>query len=530
MQLIGRSRSRIRAGAGAASRRPTQALRGCRAAAWHWRVAAGAMLWASIIIGVVAGGLVPWSEALAAASAPGNSPESLEAERWPDPRGGRERLRATQRAPGEEVRALTAAIETLDRQRAQVSGALRALLQRALALEQRLDYLVPRLLAREADVRERRARAAQALAELAARSRRVPLDSTERARLLALSPLMVERLRTVESNLGSVRRPEQTIERHAQIARSLDGLMAARQRLSGALAEKRRQRQVALQRLGEPDADLPVLADQQARMVAGLLSAASGAGALSEPWIDRPPRLDLAGIGEARAAGAATADGGPERWRRPIPGAEAERRSAAQLQAAAPPAADMIGQASPAGEAGWPAIPAAARPLAAAPRGERPTIWPGASHDALSPAKPLDLAFEAPRRVPATAASRGDTPLLLPVAQPARGRGMARHDHLEITIPARPGQGVVAPVDGRVVFADRFKSYGLLLIIEHEREYHTLLWGFAWLDVRLGDYVLAGQVLGIMGARGDDPPVLHVERRRHGRPIELAASSSGIQG
>jgi murein hydrolase activator len=132
--------------------------------------------------------------------------------------------------------------------------------------------------------------------------------------------------------------------------------------------------------------------------------------------------------------------------------------------------------------------------------------------------------------VPATAVRRGDTPLLLPVAEPARGRGMARRDHPEITIPATPGQGVVAPVDGRVVFADRFKSYGLLLIIEHEREYHTLLWGFAWLDVRLGDYVLAGQVLGIMGARGDDPPVLHVERRRHGRPIELAASSSGIQG
>jgi murein hydrolase activator len=107
---------------------------------------------------------------------------------------------------------------------------------------------------------------------------------------------------------------------------------------------------------------------------------------------------------------------------------------------------------------------------------------------------------------------------------------MARRDHPEITIPATPGQGVVAPVDGRVVFADRFKSYGLLLIIEHEREYHTLFWGFAWLDVRLGDYVLAGQVLGIMGARGDDPPVLHVERRRNGRPIELAASSSGIQG
>jgi septal ring factor EnvC (AmiA/AmiB activator) len=99
-----------------------------------------------------------------------------------------------------------------------------------------------------------------------------------------------------------------------------------------------------------------------------------------------------------------------------------------------------------------------------------------------------------------------------------------------MSMAAAPGQGVAAPVDGRIVFAGGFKSYGLLLIIEHEREYHTLLWGFAWLDVSPGDHVQAGQVVGIMGARGDDPPVLHVERRRHGRPINLAASSSGIQG
>jgi murein hydrolase activator len=111
-----------------------------------------------------------------------------------------------------------------------------------------------------------------------------------------------------------------------------------------------------------------------------------------------------------------------------------------------------------------------------------------------------------------------------------RGRSAIRGGHPEITIAAAPGQGVAAPVDGTIVFADRFKSYGLLLIIEHEREYHTLLWGFAWLDVSLGDYVQAGQVVGIMGARGDGPPVLHVERRRNGRPINLAARSSGIQG
>jgi septal ring factor EnvC (AmiA/AmiB activator) len=124
----------------------------------------------------------------------------------------------------------------------------------------------------------------------------------------------------------------------------------------------------------------------------------------------------------------------------------------------------------------------------------------------------------------------GGATLLLPVTEASRGRSATRRGHPEITIAAAPGQGVATPVDGTIVFAGRFKTYGLLLIIEHEREYHTLLWGFAWLDVSLGDYVQVGQVVGIMGARGDDPPVLHVERRRNGRPINLAASSSGIQG
>jgi septal ring factor EnvC (AmiA/AmiB activator) len=114
----------------------------------------------------------------------------------------------------------------------------------------------------------------------------------------------------------------------------------------------------------------------------------------------------------------------------------------------------------------------------------------------------------------------------LPVTEAVRGRS-ARGGHPEITIAAAPSQGVAAPVDGTIVFADRFKSYGLLLIIEHEREYHTLLWGFAWLDVSLGDYVQAGQVVGIMGASGDDPPVLHAQRRRNGN---LGARSNGIQG
>jgi septal ring factor EnvC (AmiA/AmiB activator) len=93
---------------------------------------------------------------------------------------------------------------------------------------------------------------------------------------------------------------------------------------------------------------------------------------------------------------------------------------------------------------------------------------------------------------------------------------------------------VAAPEDGRVVFASAFKSYGLLLIIEHDSEYHTLLWGFSRLDVEAGDRVDTGQIVGVMGESGPEPPKLHVELRRHGRPVNplpwLAASSSKVRG
>jgi hypothetical protein len=196
---------------------------------------------------------------------------------------------------------------------------------------------------------------------------------------------------------------------------------------------------------------------------------------------------------------------------------------------AAAPAAPLAASTVSAGGLGWPATPLSRRRLEAELGSEQVRLSAGAAHDAISAATSLEVGFEPPRRLPAMAVTLRHPLPLVPAAATPDG-SMARLDRFATAIAAAPGQGVAAPVDGRVVFAAPFKSYGLLLIIEHEREYHTLLWGFAWLDVSLGDHVQAGQVVGIVGARGGDPPVLHVERRRHGRPINLAASSSGIQG
>ena len=110
--------------------------------------------------------------------------------------------------------------------------------------------------------------------------------------------------------------------------------------------------------------------------------------------------------------------------------------------------------------------------------------------------------------------------------------GSGPGDRPKIEIAARAGQRVAAPNDGRVAFAGDFRSYGLLLIIEHGNGYHTLLWGFSLLDIELGDTVRAGQIVGIV--KDGPSPKLHLELRRNGQPVSpevwLAASNSGVKG
>ncbi len=88
-----------------------------------------------------------------------------------------------------------------------------------------------------------------------------------------------------------------------------------------------------------------------------------------------------------------------------------------------------------------------------------------------------------------------------------------------LTIETRPGAQVVAPFRGDVVFADQFRGYGRLLIIDHGEGYHTLLAGFARIDVTVGQSIVAGEPVGVMERMRDKNSVLYVEFRRKGQPI-----------
>ena len=92
------------------------------------------------------------------------------------------------------------------------------------------------------------------------------------------------------------------------------------------------------------------------------------------------------------------------------------------------------------------------------------------------------------------------------------------------------GAIVTAPVDGTVLYAGPFRSYGQLLILNPGDGYHIVLAGMDRLNVSLGQSVLAGEPVGMMGeARlasiaastlDGAVPELYVEFRKDGKPID----------
>lgn len=95
-----------------------------------------------------------------------------------------------------------------------------------------------------------------------------------------------------------------------------------------------------------------------------------------------------------------------------------------------------------------------------------------------------------------------------------------------LSYQAAPAARVVAPCGGRVAFADVFRSYGHLLILDCGGGYHTVLAGFDRLDVRVGHTVQAGETVGTMpawdSAAGGHRALLYVELRHGGQPVNPA--------
>ena len=90
-----------------------------------------------------------------------------------------------------------------------------------------------------------------------------------------------------------------------------------------------------------------------------------------------------------------------------------------------------------------------------------------------------------------------------------------------IDIKTRSGSAIQAVYTGRVLYADWFKGYGNMMIIDHGGNYYTV---YAHLQKMLkskGDRVNTGEDIATAGDTGSIiGPALHFEIRHHGKPLD----------
>jgi len=108
-----------------------------------------------------------------------------------------------------------------------------------------------------------------------------------------------------------------------------------------------------------------------------------------------------------------------------------------------------------------------------------------------------------------------------------------------ISVAARAGAQVTTPCDGWVVYSGPFRSYGQLLILNAGGGYHVLIAGMERISVNIGQFVLAGEPIAVMGSTSRvasvlaasvsatsvstanaSQPVLYIEFRKDGTPID----------
>ncbi len=89
-----------------------------------------------------------------------------------------------------------------------------------------------------------------------------------------------------------------------------------------------------------------------------------------------------------------------------------------------------------------------------------------------------------------------------------------------LTFEARALATVVAPRAGRIAYADRFRGYGNLLIIDHGGSYHSILAGVGRFSVTPDQTVVAGEPIAEMPASRSGAASLYFEYQRDREPFD----------
>jgi septal ring factor EnvC (AmiA/AmiB activator) len=112
--------------------------------------------------------------------------------------------------------------------------------------------------------------------------------------------------------------------------------------------------------------------------------------------------------------------------------------------------------------------------------------------------------------------------------KPARGRihrlfGDRRQGQVRwkgILIDANAGDKVVAVYDGKVLYADWLRGFGLVTVLDHGKGYMSLYGHNQALLRQAGDIVLAGESIALVGqSGGQESPNLYFEIRHKGIPV-----------
>ena len=153
-----------------------------------------------------------------------------------------------------------------------------------------------------------------------------------------------------------------------------------------------------------------------------------------------------------------------------------------------------------------PPQPAAAVPSRSKPaRAETPKIQPGVRFSSMKGRLPMPLRAK-------VRSAFGDVKI---------GSGMRWEGLL---LAAAEGEPVHAIFDGRVVYADWLRGFGLLLILDHGDGYMSLYSHNSSLNKQLGDWVASGETIAFVGTTGGlSDPGLYFEVRYNGEPTNPLA-------
>ena len=373
-------------------------------------------------------------------------------------------------------------LESAERARSSEVAAQHAAAERAAAAAAEATRLTAERIAAAARLRQAELATADAAAHMdALAARRREAQARLDAHMRALQPLLplIERLSLfpAETLLAVPEAPEQTL-RGVLVLRGLTQQIAHE-----AVALRREQ--------AELDAAARAMADEAPKLAAAEATQQAEADALDQ-------QIAAAEAGRREAQGAAAA---------------AAQRAADE----AARAANLRGVLS--------SLEKQQRAEETRARAERQKL-----SDAAASARERQAALEhQPTPVSMAAAAQPHGQLTAPVAGTiarAWGDPTDGGPALGISYHTAPAAHVVSPCAGRVVFADRFRSYGLLLIVDCGAGYHAVLAGFERLDAKVGQPVAAGEPVGVMpswepgGAGGR--PSLYVELRHDGQPVNPA--------